>query len=123
MNSRTKKRLLAAAALLVVILVGVYAWRQLQPSDETLASSNGRIEATEIDVATKLGGRVQDIFVDEGDFVTNGQPLAQMQIDVLEAQRDEARAQNRQASNTVLSAKAEVKLRESDKAASEAVVA
>src|SRR5262245_7526220 len=108
MNSRTKKRLLLAAAFLVVVVVGVYAWKQLQPADETLASGNGRIEATEIDVATKLGGRIQDVFVDEGDFVTNGQPLAQMQVGVLEAQRDEARAQNRQTSNTVISARAEV---------------
>jgi HlyD family secretion protein len=123
MNSQTKKRLILAATMLAVVLVGVFIWKGLRPADENLVSSNGRIEATEIDVATKLGGRVHDIFVNEGDFVTNGQPLAQMHIDVLEAQRDEARAQNRQASNSVISAKAEVKLRESDKAAAEALVA
>jgi HlyD family secretion protein len=123
MNPQTKKRLVLAATVLAVAAVGVFIWKELRPSDQNLVSSNGRIEATEIDVATKLGGRVQDIFVGEGDFVTNGQPLAQMQMDVLEAQRDETRAQNRQASNTVISAKAEVKLRESDKAAAEALVA
>src|SRR5262245_53713596 len=107
MNSQTKKRLVVASAVLAVAIVVILAWKALQPSAEGLYSGNGRIEATEIDVATKLGGRIQDVLVNEGDFVTNGQPLARMRIDVLEAQRDEARAENRRASNTVTSTKAE----------------
>jgi HlyD family secretion protein len=122
MTSQTKKRLVLAAAVLAVAIVVVLAWRAMRPSAEELFSGNGRIEATEIDVASKLGGRIQDVLVNEGDFVTNGQPLARMQIDVLEAQRDEARAESRRASNTVTSSKAQVKLRESDKAAAEALV-
>lgn len=85
-------------------------------------SGNGRIEATEIDVATKLGGRVQDIMVNEGDFVQAGQPLAHMQTDVLDAQRDEARAQSRQAVTTVATAEAQVVARQSDHAAAQAMV-
>ena len=123
MSSQTKKRLVLAIAILAAAVVGLLVWKRLRPSSEELASGNGRIEATEVNVATKLAGRIKDILVNEGDFVTNGQVLAKMQIDVLEAQRDEARAQNRQASNTVFSAKAGVKLRESDKAAAEALVA
>jgi HlyD family secretion protein len=45
-----------------------------------------------------------------------------MQIDVLNAQRDEARAQQQQAINAVASAEAMVKVRESDLAAAQAVV-
>lgn len=82
-------------------------------------SGNGRIEATEIVVATKLAGRVQNIMVDEGDVVQAGQPLAQMRIDVLDAQRNEARAQSQQAVSTVASAKAQVAARESDTAAAQ----
>ena len=85
-------------------------------------SGNGRIEATEIDVATRMPGRVQNILVNEGDFVKAEQPLAQMQVDVLEAQRDEARAQSRQAVNAVASARAQVAARQSDQAAAEAMV-
>ena len=80
-------------------------------------SGNGRIEATEIDIATKLAGRVQEIHVNEGDFVKLGQPLAQMQIDVLDAQRDEAQAQSQQAVTAVASAEAQVAARQSDTAA------
>jgi len=89
---------------------------------EGFVSGNGRIEATEIDVATKLAGRVQEILVNEGDFVKIGQPLAQMQIDVLDAQRDEAQAQSQQAVTAVASAEAQVAARKSDTAAAQAVV-
>ena len=65
---------------------------------------------------------MQDILVNEGDFVHAGQPLAQMQIDVLDAQRDEARAQSRQAVTAVASAEAQVAARQSDTAAAQALV-
>ena len=51
-----------------------------------------------------------------------GQPLAQMQIDVLDAQRDEARAQSRQAATAVAIAEAQVAARQSDTTAAQAMV-
>lgn len=124
MTSTLKKKAITGALLLIVAAAGFYAWTKPRRSDfgKGFVSGNGRIEATEIDVATKLAGRVREILVNEGDFVQVGQPLAQMQIDVLQAQRDEARAKNRQASNAVFSAQAQVAVRESDKAAAQAVV-
>lgn len=111
-----KKPLLAAA--LAVILAGgaAYAWLRLHQSGpgEGFASGNGRIEATEVDVATKLGGRVDAILVNEGDFVSAGQPLARMQVLSLEAQRDEAQARQQQSVSAVASAEAQVAVRESD---------
>ncbi len=87
------------------------------------ASGNGRIEATEIDVATKLPGRVDRILADEGDFVTRGQLLATMQVQALAAQLDEARAREAQARSGAASIEAQVAQRESDKAAAQAVSA
>ena len=97
---------------------------RLKPSGpgEGFISGNGRIAATEIDVATKLAGRVKEILVNEGEFVKAGQTLAQMQVDVLDAQRDEARAQSRQALTAVASAEAQVAARQSDTAAARAMV-
>ena len=88
------KKLFPVAGAIAIILVAWIFWTKLQPKGlgEGFASGNGRIEATEIDLATKYAGRVVDIFVREGDFVKAGQVLAQMQVDVLNAQRDEARA-------------------------------
>jgi HlyD family secretion protein len=61
-------------------------------------SGNGRIEATEIDVATKYAGRIAEILVQEGEFVKAGQPLARMQIESLQAQQREAIAGRERAS-------------------------
>lgn len=104
--------------------IAVVAWMKWKPSGPGVGfvSGNGRIEATEIDIATKLAGRVQSILVDEGDFVKVGQALAQMQIDTLDAQRGEARAQSQQAVTAVASAEAQVAARKSETAAAEAVV-
>ncbi|EIJ47017.1 type I antifreeze protein:HlyD family secretion protein [Herbaspirillum sp. GW103] len=111
-----KKPLLAAA--LAVILAGgaAYAWLRLHQSGpgEGFASGNGRIEATEVDVATKLAGRVDAMLVNEGDFVSAGQPLARMQVLSLQAQRDEAQARQQQSVEAVASAEAQVAVRESD---------
>ena len=105
-----------------VALGGIYLWKAFRPKNEGFASGNGRIESTEIDVATKLAGRVEKIMVAEGDFVTAGQVLAQMQVDTLEAQRDEARAQYQKALHAVTNAKAQAALQESNKVAAQAVV-
>lgn len=122
-SSRTLFKALAVMATLVV--VGLVLWNELRPSGlgEGFAAGNGRIEATEIDVATKSPGRVLEILVDEGDFVQPGQVLARMDTEVLQAQLNQARAQLRQGENAILTAQALVAQRESEKAAAEAGVA
>ena len=124
MTPHLKEMWLFYAIGALVLGVAIFLWIAFKPSGlgTGFVSGNGRIEATDIDVATKLAGRVQEIMVDEGDFVEAQQPLAQMQIEVLDAQRDEARAQSSQAVTTVASADAEVAARKSDAAAAEAVV-
>ena len=125
MNSTLKNRLILLAVLAAVAAAGAYAWATLRPQGpgEGFVSGNGRIEATEVDVAAKLGGRVQSILVKEGDFVTAGQPLAHMQIDTLEASHDEAKARHQQAVAAVATAEAQVAVRESDRQAALALVA
>src|SRR5262249_40403929 len=87
------------------------------------ASGNGRIEATEVDVAAKLAGRIDDVFADEGDFVRAGQPLARMELASLQAQNAEAHAQYQQAIESVATGEAQVAARQSDRAAAQALVA
>ena len=125
MNSTLKNRLILLAIAVAVLAAGAYAWTTLRPQGpgNGLVSGNGRIEATEIDVAAKLGGRVQSIVVKEGEFVKAGQPLAHMQIDTLEASHDEAKARHQQAVAAVANAEAQVAVRESDRQAALALVA
>lgn len=121
-----KKKLLPALVVAGVALLLVW-WVSGLLSDsgpgEGFVSGNGRIEATEIDVATKLAGRVADILVKEGDFVAAGQPLARMQLDTLQAQLAEAEAGRQQAEHAAAAAEAQVALHEADVAAARAQVA
>lgn len=124
-NNSKKKTLTLLAVATALVLAGGYAWKQWQASHahEGLAGGNGRIEATEVDIATKLGGRVEEILVGEGDFVKAGEPLARMQITSLQAQYEEAVAGKDRAVHNVAASKAQVALRQSDHAAALAVVA
>lgn len=112
-------------AALVLAAAGAYYWRSLQVAGygEGFVSGNGRIEATEVDVATRQPGRVVDILVNEGSFVQAGDALAHMQTDTLLAQRAEAQALYDQAVNNVQTAQAQVAARESDRTATLALVA
>lgn len=115
-----------ARGILLAALAGAgwLVWQGLQPKGlgEGFVSGNGRIEATEIDVATKLAGRIAAIEVDEGAFVQPGQVLARMDTTVLQAQLSQAQAQVRQAQNAIHTAHALVAQRESEKATAAAVV-
>ena len=64
------------------------------PKDARRASSvSGTIETDEVRVASRYGGRVLKIFVTEGDALTNGQPIAELDAAELSARRDQAAAQ------------------------------
>jgi HlyD family secretion protein len=111
----------------VVIAAGIgayFAWLHFQPAKlpPGFASSNGRIEATEIDVATKYPGRLVALLVDEGDLVTAGQVVGHMDTDTLNAQLHEAEAGLRSAKTNVDAAKTTVRQREKEKAAADSVV-
>jgi HlyD family secretion protein len=108
----------------ILAIAALLAWQFLQGKGDNkiLASGNGRIEATEIDVAAKSAGRIKAILVDEGDFVTAGQVVAQMDTEVLQAELRQAEAQSRQAQNAVATAHSRLAQRESEKAAAQALV-
>ena len=123
MTKDWKRWLLIAS---VAIAAGGYAgWVKFGTASlpSGIASGNGRIEATEIDVSTKAPGRIREILVKEGDYVTAGQVLARMDTDQLEAQRRQAEAQLRRATISVETAKSLVAQREAERTAAVAVIA
>jgi HlyD family secretion protein len=116
---------LPVAVLAMVAVLGAYhLWDRTQHRGPGpgFVSGNGRIEATEVDVAAKVAGRLEAVLVREGDFVEAGQPLARMQVQSLLAQRDEAVAREQQAQQGVSAAQAQVALRESEVQAVQAQV-
>ena len=122
---KTWKSWLVVALVVIVAGGGYYAWQRFGRSDlpPGIASGNGRIEAIEIDVSTKTPGRIREILVTEGDFVTAGQVLARMDTDQLEAQRRQAAAQLHRATVNVDTAKSLVTQREAERESAVAVLA
>ena len=123
-KQKTTVILLVVVAAVAAAIAGYMYWRSLeaQKVPKGFARSNGRIEATEVDVATKLAGRILDELVDEGDFVTAGQVLAHMDVESLEAQRREAVAKLGMAKSAVETAHSTLAQRESEKEAAQSVV-
>lgn len=91
---------LVAGAALLAAAGGAWLWwqnRQDGALPPGIAASNGRIEAEQVDVATKIPGRVEAVLVQEGDLVRAGQVLARMDTRELDAALRQAEAQVRQA--------------------------
>lgn len=78
-------RILGAIVLIAGVGYGVYRLFFYQPEPEGLFLS-GRIEGYETDVSAKTGGRVAAVTVQEGDAVTPGQLLVQIDDSDLKAQ-------------------------------------
>lgn len=68
--------------LAVAVIVAWWLLRSVGVS-EGFVVSNGRIEATEVDIVSKIVGRIDIILVKEGKFVREGEVLAKMDIRVL----------------------------------------
>jgi HlyD family secretion protein len=88
---------LGAAALVAALGLIWIILRAPGDPPEGFAKTNGRIEAERADIATKFAGRLKAVHVKEGDVVTAGQVLAELDTAELEAQRKEAEASKAQA--------------------------
>jgi HlyD family secretion protein len=123
-KQRSLGGMLVAALLIIAIAAAYLAWERFRPRGlgKAFASGNGRIEAVELDVAAKSPARISEMLVDEGDFVTAGQVVAQTDPGELRAQIQQASAEEMQARNAVETALAVVGQRESERQAALAVV-
>lgn len=63
-----------------------------QQDDDRLVLS-GTVEAREIVLAFQVGGRIDELLVDEGEAVTKGQPVARLVCDDYQQLVDRARAE------------------------------
>lgn len=109
---------LFAIPLVVALLAagGFGYWKSLQDRlPEGIYEANGRLEATEVQVASKYPGRLAEVLVAEGDRVVAGQLLARIDTRTLDAQRTQAQSEVMRARENVAAAEATVHLRESER--------
>ena len=115
-TNHRSSRLFACSLLVLLVGAGAFGyWKSSQDRlPEGLSMGNGRLEATEVQIASKTPGRLAEVLVDEGDKVTKGQLLARMDTRTLEAQRNQAEAEVLRARENLNAAQANVQLRQSE---------
>jgi HlyD family secretion protein len=117
-----KKTPFVLVLLLMVLLVLGYNALFGDAEQEDVVSSNGRIEAIEIGIAAKVAGRVEAIFVDEGEQVEEGMLVAKLDTTTIQGQLRQANAQRVQAQSAVAAAHMAIAQRESEKVALQAAL-
>ena len=78
-----------------------------------IVKSNGRIEATQVDVSSKYPGRLAEVTVEEGSSVTQGQVIGRVSSPEYEAQLRAAQADVQNAKDALIAAEAEISSRKS----------
>jgi HlyD family secretion protein len=106
MNS---KAVLIVAAIGIVVLLGVGLLMIVSP---TPLAFQGQVEAREVDVAAKIGGRISQVLVREGDAVLAGDVL--FELDSPEIRAKMAQANATRAAAMAISAKAVTGAREEE---------
>jgi HlyD family secretion protein len=73
-----------------------------------ILKSNGRLDATQLDISSKYPGRLSEVTVEEGSTVTKGQVIAKISSPELEAQLRAAQADVQKANDALAAAEAEI---------------
>ena len=89
MKTIKNKSILIIPVVLIVVAVIVLWWQTARPSPLILT---GMVEVKEIDVASKIPGRIDTLYVQKGDSVHKGQVLARLESKEIEAKVAQARA-------------------------------
>lgn len=83
----------AIIILLLLVAVSIYfIVTQTTGADETALTASGAIEAVQVNVAPELAGKVTEVLVDEGQSVSENDPLLRLDPSLLSAQRAVASA-------------------------------
>ena len=110
-----KKTLILIAALVVLVGGGLAWWFLSKPKlPPGFASGNGRLEATQVDIAAKYAGRLKTVEVDEGDTIEPGQVVATIDTEPLEAQLRAAQAKIVEAHNNLRTSQAQERVKKSE---------
>jgi HlyD family secretion protein len=110
---KLQRSVIILAAAVVVIgggAAGYFAWKQYEASQlpAGIVSINGRVEATQVDISTKIPGRVVEIVPHEGDMVSPAEVVARIDTSESGAQLHQAQASAELARQTLATRQADV---------------
>lgn len=90
MKPNMKKIIVALPIILAVLAIAYLIFSSLSDDKKIIT---GLVEITNIDVASKIPGRIDSIFVKEGDFVKKGQVLAKLESKEIDAKVGQTKGQ------------------------------
>ena len=109
------KKTLIIVAVVVLVGAGVAWWLLSKPKlPPGFAGGNGRLEATQVDIAAKYAGRLKTVDANEGDTLEPGQVVATIDTEPLEAQLRAAQAKIVEAQNNLRTAQAQTRVKKSE---------
>ncbi len=94
MESSRHRLRAAGIALAVLIVVSLLGWALLRPGTDWM---EGEVDATQVDVAAKIAGRVDSLHVERGQAVHRGDLLATLHSPEIEAKLAQATSAERAA--------------------------
>ncbi len=80
---------------LVLVVIGLFLWLSLSFYEAYKPKKNvlqGQIEAKEYSISSKIAGRIEDVFVQEGDVVKKGELIFSINSPELKAKINQAKA-------------------------------
>lgn len=92
-SSNGSRKKIGLAVVLIVVLAGIagglWYWHHLQI---TISTDDAQVAGNIADISPKIAGRLDKLYVSEGDVVTAGQELAELEHDTLQVAMDQAQA-------------------------------
>jgi len=78
-----KKPVVAVVIVAALVAVGAYVLLAARRSGQPVLELSGTVETREIQVGSKVGGRVREVLVEEGQVVKKGAVLIRFEVDEL----------------------------------------
>ena len=95
MKERLRILFISVGIMLILAMLTVAGWFFLKPAPLVF---QGEVEATQIEIASKIAGRVDSLFIKEGESVIKGQLLVSIKSPEIQAKLKQATAAERAAS-------------------------